>query len=92
MAIQISMYGQFIGYPVSRIFVVGFLLEPMIYQALGFFFFGSVNSTRNESHLLGFTLNTTRKWFASFETFMPQLYQWAYLARLVLIVAHRIYS
>lgn len=44
MAIQISMYGQFIGYPVSRIFVVGFLLEPMIYQALGFFFLAQLTA------------------------------------------------
>lgn len=73
--------------PFSRIIVIGSPLQPITYLATNFWLI-------IVSHI-GFifvTLKPIRKWYVAPMTFVPVLYPWACLGRLVVTGAHRVYS
>ena len=75
--------------PFSRITVVGSLVGFITCLDIDS---SSSNAAKYGFHFIHSTLNPIRKQFVTSMTFMPLLHHWACLARLVIILAHRIHS
>lgn len=70
-------------YLFSKITVIGSSLGPGVCLAIACVL-GPYNGARYKHHRMKKALNPTRKWLTTPITFMPLLYQWAYLARPVI--------